>query len=153
MNCKCDVSEKSIIYIYIIYRPAHPSKSALPTRLKLRLVAEVRTAQVVSDLVSSLVHLTAGRAPRVKEARKRAANVLGSRCWLRHVRQRTQHVLFRGKLGSSARFKCVSKLVVKDAIYSVFQKPLSKFLKEVTSQGARSADKVQPARASSLGLP
>lgn len=92
-----------------------------------------RIAQVISNLVSSLMHLTAGSVPRrVKQACKCAGNVLDFRYLLCHVRQRNQHVLFKGKLCSSACFKCVSKLVVKDAIYLVFQKPLSKFLTKAT---------------------
>lgn len=79
------------------------------------------------------MHLTAGSVPRkVKQACKCAGNVLNFHYWLWHVRQRTQHVLLKGKLCFSACVKCVSKPVVKDAIYLVFQKPLSKFLTEVT---------------------
>lgn len=58
---------------------------------------------------------------------------LNSHYWLWHMRHRTQHVLFKGKLCSSVCFDCVSKPVVKDAIYLVFQKPLSKFFTTATS--------------------
>jgi len=124
----------------IIGRPTHSSKSILPPCLEsdffwfrsvhcLFACFACRIAQVISNLVSSLMHLTAGSVPRrVKQVCSCAGNVLDFHYWLWHVRQRTQHVPFKGKLCSSACFKCVSKPVVKDAIYSVFQKPLSKFL-------------------------
>lgn len=77
-----------------------------------------RLAQVFSSLLFFLVHLAAGSAARrVKQAWECAGDVLDFHYWLWHIRQRTQHVLFKGKLCSSACFKCVSKAVVKDAIY------------------------------------
>lgn len=77
-----------------------------------------RFAQVFSSLLSFLVRLAASSAARrVKQAWECAGDVLDFHYWLWHIRQRTQHVLFKGKLCSSACFKCVSKAVVKDAIY------------------------------------
>lgn len=76
-----------------------------------------RFTQVFSSFLSFLVHLTAGRAARRVKAWECAGDVLDFHYWLWHIRQRAQHVLFKGKLCSSACFKCVSKAVVKDAIY------------------------------------
>lgn len=110
-----------------------------------------RFAQVFTSLLSFLVHLTAGRAARRVKAWECAGDVLDFHYWLWHIRQRAQHVLFKGKLCSSACFKCVSKASVKDAIYWVFQKPLSKFLPKVAENQKClmklwQHDKVQPGR-------
>lgn len=139
VNCKWDLLEKKTLFIVLLI-----SEKLFFLLFGIRLfflcftliywLLPVSPAELLRQLAIWCLPSCILQQTVYQEGLKKPACVhrLDFRYWSWHIKQRTQHVLFKGKLHSSIYFDCVNKPVVKDAIYLVFQKPLLKFLTKVT---------------------